>query len=459
MARMIPLLPDLRRNGGPREQVRGFAYLLHTIALGRRPGEQALSRQAVLSRLLAALVMSFALWYYVSDQENPIVRSQPYSLQAEVRNIPKGLALRNGTITVTVTARGLQDQVSSPGQIFAIVDLKGVSRDAREATVPVTISGGRSGVQYTVSPPTVSVSLEPLVTATVPVQFVPQSALPINLTNLTPHLSPTVLTISGPADQVNQVDHATVSAPLSSINPPNSQASTFTYSFAAAPQLFDNQGRAVSAVGLLPPGTEVKVTLQINVSLAIQTLAVAPILGSGLPLGYQLDGIQVEPPSVTVVGPPDAVNSLRAVTTQPVLLTGVTHSMTLTTSLDLGVLPPNVAVYTQGKGTQGSRGQQGPKWKVYVSISKSKGSDALPALVTVDNLPKGMKAAVETKWVQVYVNGPFLDIAGLGPLTAHVDARGLVQGVYHLKPVVALPPSLASNYSVSPPTVKVTITK
>ncbi|MGH2410722.1 MAG: CdaR family protein, partial [Chloroflexota bacterium] len=382
MARpIIPLLPELRRNGGPREQVRGFAYLLHTIALGRRPGDQALSRQAMLTRLLAALVMSIALWYYVTDQENPIVRSQPFTLQAEVRNIPSGLALRNPTITVTVTARGLQDQVSSPGVIIPIVDLKGVSRDAREATVPVTISGGRSDVQYTVSPATVSVSLEPLVSATVPVTFVPQSSLPINLTNLPPQLTPSVLTISGPADQVNRVYHATVTVPLDSISAPNSQVSSFSKTFNISPQLFDIQGKQISASGLLPPDTRVKVTLQINVSLAIQTLAVAPILSGGLPLGYQLDGIQVEPPSVTVVGPPDAVNSLRAITTQPVLLNGVTHSMTLTTYLDLVILPPNVAVYTQGKGTQGNRGKVGPKWSVYVSISKSKGTNALPASI------------------------------------------------------------------------------
>jgi len=266
MARfIIPLLPESRRNGGPREQVRGLGYLLHTIALGRRPGEQGLSREAMLSRLLAALVMSIALWYYVTDQENPIVRSQPFTLQAEVRNIPRGLALRNGTITVTVTARGLQDQVSSPGVIFPIVDLAGVSRDAREATVPVTISGGRSGVQYTANPPTVSLSLEPLVSATVPVTFVPQSSLPINLTNLPPRLSPAVLTVSGPADQVNRVDHATVSVPLSSASPPNSRASSFEEIFNIAPQLFDIQGRQVSASGILAPDTRVKVTIQIRV--------------------------------------------------------------------------------------------------------------------------------------------------------------------------------------------------
>ncbi len=456
----LPLLPEFRRNGSSRDQVRGFRYLLHTIALGRRPGEQAFSRQALLSRLLAALVMSIALWYYVTDQENPIVRSQPFTLQPDIRNIPAGLAIRNQVNSVVITARGLQDQVSSPGQIIPIIDLKGVSRDAREATVPVTVSGGRPDVQYTVDPPTVSISLEPIVSKTVPVTFASQSALPINLTYLTPSLSPPLLTVSGPADQANRVDHATVSVPLSSITPQNPRVSSFTRTFSALPQLFDSQGKVINSGGLLPPGTRIKVTLQINVSLAIQTLAVAPIAsGVGLPLGYQLNGIQVEPPTVTVVGPPDAVNSLRAVSTLPINLSGVTKAMTLTTHLDLGSLPPDVAVYTQGKGTRGSTTGVGPIWHVYVEVVKSTGSNALPAAVTVSHLGKGLQATTKTPSVQVYVNGPFVAIAKLGPLTAVVKAKGLGPGVYQLKPSVSLPPSLEKNYSVSPSTITVTISK
>ncbi|MGH2345492.1 MAG: CdaR family protein [Chloroflexota bacterium] len=456
----IPMLPEFRRNGASRDQVSGFRYLLHTIALGRRPGEQTLSRQAILSRLLAAIVMSVALWYYVTDQENPIVRSRPFTLQPDIRNIPDGLAIRNQVNSVVITARGLQDQVSSPGQIIPVIDLKSVSRDAREATVPVTIIGGRSDVQYTVDPSTVSISLEPIVSKTVPVTFVSQSALPINLTYLTPSLSPPVLTISGPADQANRVDHATVSIPLSSITPQNPQVSSFTRTFNAIPQLFDNQGRVITASGLLPSGTRIKVTLQINVSLAIQTLAVAPLgSGIGLPLGYQLKGIQVEPPTVTVVGPPDAVNSLRAVSTLPINLSGVTKAMTLTTHLDLGSLPPDVAVYTQGKGTPGSASGVGPTWHVFVSVVKSTGSNALPAAVTISHLGKGLQATSETPSVQVYVNGPFVDIAKLGALTAVVKAKDLGPGVYQLKPSVALPPSLEKSYSVSPATITVTIKK
>ncbi|MGH2409273.1 MAG: hypothetical protein ACRDGS_02775, partial [Chloroflexota bacterium] len=124
----------------------------------------------------------------------------------------------------------------------------------------------------------------------------------------------------------------------------------------------------------------------------------------------------------------------------------------------LGSLRPDVAVYTQGTGTQGSRGRVGPKWSVYISISKSKGNNTLPASIRVDHLGKGLRAILGTPWLQVYVDAPYLDIAKLPPLVAHINATGLVQGVYELKPVLSLPPSLG-NYSITPNTVKVTITK
>ncbi|HVA91184.1 MAG TPA: CdaR family protein, partial [Chloroflexota bacterium] len=226
------------------------------------------------------------------------------------------------------------------------------------------------------------------------------------------------------------------------------------------PQLFDSQGRVISASGLLPSGARIKVTIQFNVSLAIQPLAVAPVAsGIGLPLGYQLDGIRVEPPTVTVLGPPDEVNSLKVVSTLPLNLTGVTKSMTLTTNLDLGVLPSNVVVYTQGKGAGGGVGRVGPKWSVYVSISMSRGNETLPATVGISRLAKGLQAATDTAMVQVYVNGPFVDIAKLRALTAVVKASGLGPGVYRLKPSVSLPPSLEKNYSVSPSSITVTISK
>ncbi len=456
----IPSLPELRPAGGAREQVRGFQYLLHTIALGRRPGEQTISREAMLSRFVAALIMSVALWYYVTNQENPIVRSQPFSLQADIQHIPAGLAVRNQVITVVVTARGLQDQVSSPGQIIPIVDLKSISPDAREATVPVSISGGRSDVQYTVEPSTVNISLEPIVSKTVGVTFVSQSSLPFNLTYSTPSLSPALLTVSGPADQVGGVDHATVSVPLGSIASQNSTQSSFTETFTAVPQLVNSLGKAVTTSGLLPSGTRVKITIQFNVSLAIQTLAVAALnSGIGLPLGYLLTGIQVEPPTVTVVGPPAEVNSLKAVSTLPLNLTGVTKSMTLTTNLDLGVLPSNVSIFTQGKGAEGGVGRIGPKWSVYVSIAKARGNETLPATVAVSGLAKGLTASTTTAVVQVYVNGPYVDIVKLGALTAAVNAKGRGPGVYNLKSTVSLPSSLGTNYTLSPSSIKVTISK
>jgi hypothetical protein len=80
----------------------------------------------------------------------------------------------------------------------------------------------------------------------------------------------------------------------------------------------------------------------------------------------------------------------------------------------------------------------------------------LPVSIVFDHLTPPLQAETSTHWIQVYVTGAYLDIKALGPLSARVDARGLVQGSYDLKPIVTMPKNL-QNYSISPSTIHVVI--
>jgi YbbR domain-containing protein len=454
---VIPSLSDFRRNKLSREQVRTFSNLLMAIALGRLPGEQSLSRRAAFTRFLVALVMSTALWYYVTDQENPVIRSQPFTLQVVYAHVPKGLAIRKPITTVTVFARGLQDTVNGSQQLLPIADLSRISPDAREATVPITISGGRSGVDYTSVPGTVTVRLEPLVSKTVPVNFSGLANLPSTLELLSQAVTPNVLTVSGPADEVDRVASATVAPPTTAVSPPNPESTSFTYPFTSVPILLDRLGNQIAASDLLSPSTRVTVILQVGVRFVIKTLTVAPVIPFGPPTGYLVNGApQPRPQTVTVFGPPDQISTLRVITTQPISLLNLTKSMTITTHLDLQGLPPSVILYNAAKHSTSDSGQGGPAWSVYVPIVRYQTSVVLPAHVVFDHLSAGLAANTSTHWVQVYVTGAYLDIKALGPISAHVDTAGLVQGSYNLKSVVTMPKSL-QNFSLTPATIHVVI--
>jgi YbbR domain-containing protein len=446
-------LHEFRKSPISREQVRTFSYVLRAIALGRLPGEQALSRQAVLTRLLAALVMSAALWYYVTDQANPVVRSQPFTLQVVPQHAPKQLAIRSGLTTVTVTARGLQDAVSSPQELTPYVDLSGVTPSAREVTVPVQLSGKKPNLQYTISPATLSLQLEPISSKSIPVVFNPQSSLPITLVQEGQSLAPNVLIVSGPADQLNQIAQAVVSAPLSTLAPPSAETSSFSTSFTLVPQLVDKNGHTIVTGTFLPANSRVLVTLLLGVSFQVRTITIAPIVVGGPPSGYQLDQIQPQPLTVTVLGPPDEVNSVKAISTDPINLQGITHSLTVTTHLDTNSLPPDVILYYPNRRTTSNNTQTSPAWDVQVSISPAQVSDVLPVAVQVDNVSPFLHAIPSARFLSVYVTGPYTAVAKLGPLAVHLDLANKRQGVYTFHPTLSLPSGV--TYSSNLPTVKV----
>lgn len=455
---MIPTFSEFRRSKLTRDQVRTFSYVLRVIALGRLPGEQSISRRVALTRFLAALILSSALWYYVTDQQNPVVKSQPYTLFVNYQHVPKGLAIRRQITTVTVSARGLQDTVNSSQQLIPVADLSNVSTSAREATVPITIQGGRPGVEYTSVPNTVTVRLEPVVSKTVPVNFNAGPITPPTLIVPGQDISPKVITVSGPADEVSHVASATVSAPTTTLSPPNPDTTTFPYRFTSVPILQDRQGHQITSTDLSTGNVRVTVSLQVEVQLQIKTLTVAPIIPFGPPFGYQLDGVQQRPQTVTVFGPPETVSTLKVIPTLPILLQNVTKSMTITTHLDLQGLGPNIIIYNPQKrsAAPSQSNQSGPPWSVYVQISKSKVADALAATVKTSHLGHNLQAQTTPRYASVYVTGPYLVIAALGPLSANVDLAGLGPGVYDLKPTVALPRSLG-NYSISPALIHVVI--
>ncbi|HWE62342.1 MAG TPA: hypothetical protein VHB98_11580, partial [Chloroflexota bacterium] len=140
------------------------------------------------------------------------------------------------------------------------------------------------------------------------------------------------------------------------------------------------------------------------------------------------------------------------ITTDPINVSTITHSMTVTTHLQL---PPGViAIGNNGKLDETG---SGPICKVYVTVSKPKTQAVLFANVTVAHLGTGLKATVTSPWINIYVYGAAVDIAHVGPLHAQLDLRGLGPGSYDLKPVVNMPITLP-RYSTSLQTIHVVIT-
>jgi YbbR domain-containing protein len=455
----IPSLQDFRRNRLTRDQVKTFSYVLRAIALGRLPGEQVLSRWAVFTRLLAALIMSTVLWIYVTAQDNP-VKDQQFVLPVVVRNLPPGLALRSPPPQTRVTVSGLQSNLNSAQSLTAFVDMRDVPITSGEATVPIRLEGMHSDLHYKWNPTSVSLVFERKESKSVKVLFIPQSSPPSSLSQLSaPQISPLLVTVAGPASSVDRVASAVVTAPLDQVAPTNTTGAPFTVTLTLVPQLQGAQGHPITDQRLtIIRGATITVTLHFEELYQIRTMTIAPIISppaEGFVIGPQAP--QPVPQTVLVVGSPQALGSQQSVSTDPIDIRRLTKTATVTAHLNL---PPGVTTLTQGKAGSVEHSPAGPVWHVLVTVNKAKTSAVLPADVTVDHLAAGLDALPAQPWAKVYVTGGYVDLYRLSQvgLKARLDASHLGPGAYDLVPRVTMPPALP-HYTVSPPTIHVVITR
>lgn len=437
-----------------REQMRTARYVLTAIFLGRAPGEQPLTRRAVLTRLLAALVLAVALWVYIENETNPVQTQPPFTLQVLPLNLPTNVAIRGQLGQVTVTAQGLQSSLNSKTTLRAYVDLQDAPLSG-EVVRPVLLRGGSPDVHYTISPSTATLFLEPQESISVPVVFNPESTLPGNLSLGGSVVTPGSVIIQGPKEQVDQVKDAYVGAPLAALQAPDTATAVFHQSFKLVPQLVDSQGRLLPNTNSLKITPQyVNVTLTINQNQVIKTLPIAPSFPCSAPTGL-LVVPNAEPSTVTVAGPPQSLVGLKVLTTvEPACLPPhVTHTVRLRLHL---LLPYGVTVVPSSQGRAPANVQQ-PPWTVVVSVIKEEISAALPAQVVLQQVGPRLRAAVQSPLITVYVTGAYVHIAAVKQLHAYVDLANRGPGSYNLTPTVDMPLTLP-RYSISPATVHVVIT-
>jgi YbbR domain-containing protein len=158
--------------------------------------------------------------------------------------------------------------------------------------------------------------------------------------------------------------------------------------------------------------------------------------------GFVVSGVTVEPATVVVEGPASALTDLREAITEPVLITGVSESMT--DSVTIGVADPVVRL----RDTQNAR--------VSVKITGAPEEWAVDAIaVHVRNASRA--ATVSPTTVAVRVRGPRdSNNVQASSFTASVDVSGLDKG-RHVRPVrIDAPPGLGL-LRVDPAEVAVTI--
>ena len=335
-----------------------------------------------------------------------------------------------------VAPGGIAGSVS--GQSFrATVDLSGLTPSPGGApiTAPVRVEALDPQIQVTGwSPAFVSVRLDPVTTARVPIR-IDRGTVPEGLSAGDPEVDAVFATARGPQSVVERVEAAVARVII--------DASGVDVDEDVDLVAVDARGDRLSPVDFDPA----RVHVRIAVSLAgtTRTVPVVPILRGTPAIGYAVAGVRVEPVSVVIAGPRTALQAIAHLDTMEIDVAGARGDVKTDAPL---VLPEGVTV--EGGATT---------VRVSISVVPLTGSRTYTIAVVLAGTADGLTYELSTGSTLAVISGQVTALNALdaSALQANADVSGLEAGAHTVTLRVQVPSGLTVT-SLSPPQVTVTIT-
>jgi YbbR domain-containing protein len=374
-----------------------------------------------------ALVLATVVWVnatYANDRPR-----EDYFLQnipIEVINIPSGLTLTTppeSSARIRIRAFSTSWSTLTASSFKATVDLANRAPGVGTAPIRVTCSDRLVSIIET-QPQTIYVELEQsqAVSMTVTAGLANVEDLPLGYSAAISIVSPSQVTVEGPARLITQV--VTISAPVSLIGQRVSGERTVDL------KALDNSGKVLT--GLIIKPQSVVVSFGIERTLNYREVAVRALTTGHPAQGYYVAGITVDPGTVTVVGPPAVVASMPGlVSTKAIIdVTGVTKTFIQRLPLDL---PEGVTIYSL---------ETPPRQDVFVSVEIAPylGGSTIEVPLKTRKLADGLVAKLSVPAVDIIITGPTVVLGNLtiDLLDAYVDLGGLGVGKHQVKATVDL---------------------
>ena len=395
-----------------------------------------------LRLLLWALALALAVWVAAVTSSDPDqVRVYPTPVNIQIVGQASGLMITGDVphqVQITLRApRSVWDQlVARPNSVRAVLDLSGLKQGKHQLNLQIQVDERPVRILQ-VSPDSIPVTLEPLVTQSFPldVDITGQPAVGYQAGNPTVDVEQAVVT--GAQSLVSRVKRISVSVNLGGAR----EGISLSVSIIA----YDATNQVVNDVNLQPQTAHI--TLPISQQSGYRDMAVKVVVHGQVANGYRLDNISVFPPVVTVYSSdPALVSALPGVVeTQPLNLQNMSNN--ISTQLGLN-LPSNVSVIGD------------PNVSIQADISAIESSLTLSGEnVEVIGLPSDMSAQISPATVDVIISGPLplLDTLTHQDVLITVDVTGLSEGAHQLTPTVQILVSNLQVESILPGTVEVTL--
>jgi YbbR domain-containing protein len=396
-----------------------------------------------LRTFLLAFALALAVWVSAVTSADPDeTRPFPAAVPIEFIGQDPGLVVTGGVPdSVELTLRAPQsvweELTSQTDAVRVVADLTGLAAGTHTVEVQVQV-GIRPVRVISVTPGTFDLTLEPLVTRTLPVELVLIGDPATGFRSGDAALDPLTVIVSGPESVVGKVAHVTATLDLTGARQDVNTSVPLTAT--------DADGAALTGVSIHPES--VQVTLPVTQLGGYRDLAVKVVTYGRPASGYTLTSVASTPAVVTVFSNnPALINALPGyVDTAAIDLGGANADIETRQAL---ILPAGVAVV--GDSTV----------LVQIGISPIQGSLKLTnqAIVTT-NLGSGLQVRISPLYVDVILTGPLPTLNSLSPsgLRVVLDLTGLTPGTHHITPQIELSVQGIVVESILPGTVEVVIT-
>lgn len=437
-----PLQPSKR---GVRELVSLDYWRAQSKRSTATPRTKLMRVVSIISTAVLALLLAVATWLVVAEQVNPPQTVRVEGIPVRVSG-PNSDLLVVGAIPSAVSAVVQAPQTIAadltPQSFRASVSLDGLDADVHR--VPLDVRPADEQVRViTVEPGALDVELQPRATRvmTVALMIPDRDTLPFSYEMSTePTVSPAQVTVTGPAEIMDTLQRAEVTTAL--------RGARSTINEEQAVVLKDASGAVLS--GLTTDPEAVRVTIPINQRFNTRDAAVHVVITGTVAPGYWISNINVEPATVTLLGPPGTLEEMGGfVDTVPVDVTNAAGDIVRRVPL----APPT------GVSALNERGVSEGSVEVRITVVAQLSNLRLTVPVEVTGAQPTDTVSKSPAFVDVLLSGPLpvLNQINADPKLVRVlvDVAGIEPGSSEATPTLIVPEGVRAT--VVPNTVQITI--
>jgi YbbR domain-containing protein len=385
-----------------------------------------------------SLILSFALWVYIINVENPTKTMKVYNVPVRLENLEniseQNLALLpNQEVMVTLTVKGPASEVyrTVASNFRVVADLDDLALKKGENEIPIEITSYPSGLDITPSSSVkAKIYLDNYLEREVNIvsEYAASPGTGHFVAGVT--INPTSATVKGPAEYVNKVTSLVARGTKENL--------LENYKEIVALTPVDENGNTVSNVIISPLYVEVNVLVY-----KTKTVPLNVVTEGTVNEGLELKSLTVTPQEIVIAGPDNLLDQITKIDTEKILLRTITETKALLQSI---ILPDGI---TAVNGVS----------NVTVNAEvEAFGSKTVSKKITTLGLGEGLEVVLSTSSINIVLSGPESKLLEVTEdvLTAELDLSNLQPGQYELSPRIVLPVGLVLD-SYTPQVISITI--